>query len=119
MQLRRLSSALVVVGVLLALWPVKADATRYELEARSGGQPAAQLEARWADPAQRPFLTARPSCGLPLLAPLTYVQDTSLRSGCAGPNARSTSLAAVALLGAFGAFARQRRTAEVRPGAHV
>lgn len=107
MSARRLSLVLLVVGLLFALWPVKADATRYELAVASGAQPQPQLDARMADPAQRPLLEQRPSCGIPLLAPLTYTQDTSLRGGCAGPNARSMSLAVLTLLAAAGVTARR------------
>lgn len=102
----RLSPTLVVLAVVVALWPVRADAARHELE--SGAQPAAQLEARLADPAQRPRLMARPLC-MPLLAPLLYTQDTSLRRGCAGPNGRSMSIAFVLLLIAGAGAARERR----------
>ncbi len=105
MSSHRLALALVAVGVLVTLWPVRADASRYELEMQSGAQPPAQLEARWADPVQRPFLERRPACGVPLLAPLTYMQDTALRRGCAGPNARSMSLAVLVLVAAAGVVA--------------
>ena len=100
-ELRRGAAvALLLVGLLLALWPVPADRTRYELELRAGGQPPAQLAARWADPLQRAALERRPLCGPPVLAPLTYTQDGALRAGCAGPNARSASLAVLVLLAA-------------------
>lgn len=102
---------LAVPGALLALWPVSADATRYELELASGGQTPAQLAARWADPRQRPLLERRPSCGIPVLAPWTYTQDTALRGGCAGPNARSMSLAVVLLGGAVVWSARRPEVA--------
>jgi hypothetical protein len=110
----RVPLTLAVLGLVMALWPVRADSTRYELE--SGLQPAAQLEARLADPAQRPWLTARPLCGLPVLAPVLYMQHTSLRRGCAGPNARSMSIAvAVLLLAAAGAVREGRRQADPQP----
>jgi hypothetical protein len=108
MKVRHVPPALLVLAVFLALWPVRADATRYDAEMRAGGQPVSQLQARLADPVQRPFLEARPSCGLPLLAPLTYTQDTALRHVCAGPNARSMSLAVFVLLASTGYVARQR-----------
>ena len=116
--LRRASLALAALGLLLAVWPVYADAIRYELELRTGAQPVAQLEVRWADPEQNRFLARRPLCGPPVLAPLTYMQDSALRQGCAGPNARSMSLA-VLLLGAAaltGAGLRPRRTRAARQG---
>ncbi len=105
----RLSLTFIALALLLAVWPVRADASRYELESRSGAQPVSQLEARLADPAQRPWLTTRPHCGMPLFAPFFYMQDTSLRQGCAGPNARSMSLAAVLLLLAAVGPVRDRR----------
>lgn len=55
---------------LLLLWPVRADANRFELTLRSGGQSMAELQTRPADPRQRPWLERRPLCGPPLLAPL-------------------------------------------------
>lgn len=118
MLLRRLSIALVLLGALLALWPVKADATRYELEVRSGGQSLPQLQARYAEAEQRPFLERRPSCGIPLLAPITYTQDSALRGACAGPNARSMSLSVLALATgwrlAYGTW-RSRRATHAEP----
>lgn len=115
MLLRRLSLGSFVIGLTLALWPVAADATRYELELRSGAQPVSQLEARWADPDQRPFLARRPSCGPPVGAPLTYLRDSALRRGCAGPVSRSMSLAVLALVGGWlSGHATSRRT---RPAA--
>lgn len=108
---RRVSLSLIVLGLLLAVYPVKADATRYELELRSGGQPVSQLESRWADPVQRPWLAKRPVCGIPLLSPFTYMQDTALRHGCAGPNGRSMSLAVLALLAGVGMAASRSRGA--------
>ncbi len=97
MLTRRVSLGLIVLGLLLALCPVKADGTRFDLALSSGGQSMSQLESRWADPAQRPWLGARPLCWPPLLAPFTYMQDSTLRRGCAGPNARSMSLAVLLL----------------------
>lgn len=114
-MLRRLPLLLATVAAMLALWPVKADAIRYDLEAQSGGQPIAQLQARWADPVQRPFLQARPTCGLPLLAPWTYTQDSALRGGCAGPNSRSMSLAVLSL--SFALYAAHRQRVSTRVGA--
>ena len=108
MSTQRLARLLVVVGVVLLLWPVRADATRFELVAQSGAQTMADLEDRLADPRQRPSLERRPRCGPPLAAPLTYVADGSLRRGCAGPNGRSMSLAALPLLAAAGLSARRR-----------
>lgn len=110
MSKHRLAQVLVAVGLLLLLWPARADATRFELVLQSGAQPMAELEQRWADPEQRPWLERRPSCGIPLLAPLTYMGDGSLRRGCAGPNARSMSLATLPLLAAAGLTAVRRRT---------
>lgn len=114
-MLRRLPLLLAAVAVMLAVWPVKADRIRYDLEAQSGGQAIAQLQARWADPVQRPFLQARPTCGLPLLAPWTYTQNSALRGGCAGPNSRSMSLAALAL--SLGFYAAYRQHSSAREGA--
>lgn len=110
---------LVAAAVLLALWPVRADASRYELEVRSGAQPLSQLEARWADPVQRAFLERRPSCGVPLLAPFSYMQDSALRRGCAGPKARAMSSAMIALLGAVSVMATRRRREDPLPVAAV
>lgn len=110
---QRLSLALAAVGALLLLWPVPADATRFELIAQSGSQTLADLDRRLADPAQRPWLERRPLCGVPLLAPITYMDDGCLRHGCAGPNGRSMSLAALPLLAA--AALRRPRTAGARP----
>lgn len=110
----RLPLTLAVLALVVALWPIRADATRYELEV--GSQPVAQLEARLADPAQRPWLTTRPLCGPPLLAPVLYMQSTSLRPGCAGPNARSMSIAfALLLLAAAGSVRTGRREADAQP----
>ena len=112
----RLARALLALGVLLLLWPVRADATRAELVVRSGGQPMAEVQRRLQDPAQRPWLERRPLCGPPVVAPLAYVGDSSLRQGCAGPNARSMSLAALPLLAAAGVTVTRRRgTGEVLP----
>jgi len=97
MLTRRVSLSLIVLGLLLAVYPVMADGTRYELALRSGGQTMSQLESRLADPAQRPWLEARPLCWPPLLAPFTYMQDSALRSGGAGPSAQSMSLSVLAL----------------------
>ena len=110
MSTQRLARLLVAVGVLLLLWPVPADATRFEMVAQSGAQTIADLEARLADPRQRPGLERRPLCGPPLVAPLTYVSDGALRRGCAGPNGRSMSLAALPLLAAAGLGAVRRRS---------
>lgn len=115
MSRHRLPLVLLAASVVLLLWPVRADASRYALEVRSGAQPLSQLETRWADPAQRPFLQRRPACGVPLLAPLFYMQDTALRRGCAGPNGRSMSLAALALLGAVVAMAARRPATDPLP----
>ncbi len=116
MLTRRLSLGLIVLGLLLAVYPVKADGTRFELALRSGGQSMAQLEARLADPDQRPRLEARPLCWPPLLAPFTYVQDSTLRSGCAGPNARSMSLSVLALAAGAGALASRSRASGLSRG---
>lgn len=73
-------------------------------------------ERRLQDPVQRPWLERRPLCGPPVLAPVTYVGDGSLRRGCAGPNGRSMSLAALPLLAGGGvAVARRRGTGELLP----
>ena len=105
----RVARALGALGVALLLWPVRADATRFELAAQTGAPSMADLQARLADPAQRPWLERRPLCGPPLLAPLTYVGDGSLRRGCAGPNGRSMSLAVLPLLAAAGLAGGRRR----------
>ena len=115
MSTHRLALVLAALGALLVLWPVRADGTRFELLVQSGAQPMAEVEARWADPVQRPWLAARPLCGVPLLAPVTYVTDSSLRRGCAGPNARSMSLGALGLLAAAGLTAAARRRPRPAP----
>jgi hypothetical protein len=109
MSTQRLARSLLGVGVFLLLWPVQADATRFELLAQSGAQTMPDLQARLADPLQRPSLERRPRCGPPLLAPITYTGDGSLRRGCAGPNGRSMSLAVLPLLAAAGLAAAGRR----------
>ena len=108
MPTQHLARLLLAVGVVLLLWPVRADATRSELVAQSGAQTMAELEARLADPRQRPWLERRPLCGPPVAAPLTYVAVGGLRRGCAGPNGRSMSLAVLPLLAAAGLSARRR-----------
>lgn len=97
--MKRFAVVLLGLGLLLALWPVRADRTRYEMEMMGGPQPRVQLLTPPAE--QRPFLRQRPLCGPPIAAPLTYMRDTALRSGCAGPNGRSMALAAMALLAAL------------------
>ena len=102
MSMRRLSLLLVLIGAVFALWPVKADRTRYELEAGVEGRPLSELQSQWADPQLRQILQRRPTCGIPLLAPFTYIGDTALRRGCAGPNSRSLSLSLVAVAAGWG-----------------
>lgn len=99
--------------MILVLWPVRADGTRFELALQTGGQSMAHLQERLADPRQRPWLERRPLCGPPLLAPLVSMGDSSLRQGCAGPNARSMSLAVLPLLAATAVALRRRTPAGV------
>lgn len=111
MHLGPLPVWLLSFGLLLAVLPFPADGTRAELGVGSGGQSMAQMQERLSDPEQRPHLEKRPLCWPPVMAPFTYMQDSALRHGCAGPNARSMSLAVLLLAGAAGLMTTRRWSA--------